>query len=225
MIDSKYITHNREPFYEIVNKYIDNDSCVLDIGAGDGSFSKYFKRDDFYLYDGNINNIDILKKKYKNVYYGKLPNLPFENTFFDIIHCSHVIEHLYPEELYETLKEMDRCLKNNGYIIISTPLLWYGFYDDLSHVKPYNPEVLLKYFCYFPDTILTREHISKNYIKKELIYRYREVDLLENIYNTKNNFLIAIIIKIMNFLYRLGLRKYIKIGYTIVIQKNNIEKK
>ena len=29
----------------------------------------------------------------------------------------------------------------------------------------------------------------------------------------------------MNFLYRLGLRKYIKIGYTIVIQKNNIEKK
>ena len=61
---------------------------------------------------------------------------------------------------------MDRCLKNNGYIIISTPLLWYGFYDDLSHVKPYNPEVLLKYFCYFPDTILTREHISKNYIKK-----------------------------------------------------------
>ncbi len=221
MIDSKYITHQREPFYEIVNKYLREDSIVLDIGAGDGSFSKYFNRDDFYLFDGNISNTNLLKNKFKNVYYGKLPRLPFEDNFFDIIHCSHVIEHLNPQKLYETLIEIDRCLKNDGYIIISTPLLWNGFYGDLSHVKPYNPEVLLKYFSNFLGNTLTREHISKNYIKKELIYRYREVDLLENLYNTKNNFLIFLIFKTLNFLYKLGLRKYIKSGYTLVIQKQN----
>src|SRR5690606_15521311 len=115
---------------------------VLDIGAGSGLFSKYFKRNDFYLFDGNDITINELKRENKNVFQGELPIIPFQNNFFDLIHCSHVIEHLNPDVFYETLKEMDRCLKLGGHLIISAPLIWSGFYNDLSHVRPYNPKVI-----------------------------------------------------------------------------------
>lgn len=218
-IDPKYVTFKREPFFEIAREYINKDSKVLDIGAGDGYFSGYCHRDDFYLYDGNKEGVDILRKKYPNSFYGKLPNLPFENGFFDVIHCSHVIEHLRPDEVYETLKEIDRCLTNGGYIIISTPLLWENFYTDLSHIKPYNPWMFNKYLTKVDDQILTREKISNDYIVQRLEYRFREISIMESFYNLRNNLLITLLFILTRILHKLGLRHYEKTGYTIVLRK------
>ena len=141
-MNRKYITHSRIPFFQIALDFIKENNRVLDIGPGSGEFSKFCDRDDFYLLEGNSETVELLKNKYKNVYKCFLPVIPFENAFFDVIHCSHVIEHLQAQDLYDTLVNIDKALKIGGYLIIYTPLDWPGFYDDLSPVRPSSPLVI-----------------------------------------------------------------------------------
>ncbi len=220
MIDLRYVTHKRDVFFDISKAYLNNESKVLDIGAGAGAFIKYCKREDFYLFDGNEESINELKKLYKNCFLGTLPHLPFESGIFDLIHCSHVVEHLEPQVFYDTLKEMDRCLNKKGYLIISAPLMWENFYDDLSHIKPYNPNLFIKYLTKTKEINLTREKISESYEMVDLKYRYHEVCYTEYFTSVKNNLLSKLFLKLINLAYRCGIRRYIKSGYTIVLQKN-----
>jgi ubiquinone/menaquinone biosynthesis C-methylase UbiE len=219
MVNKKYATHRREPFFEIAQGYIKTESKVLDIGAGSGLFSKYCNRTDFYLFDGNAKTITELKKENKNVVQGQLPSLPFEDNFFDLIHCSHVIEHLTPDMFYETLKEMDRCLKVGGYLIISAPLLWSGFYNDLSHVRPYNSKVFRNYLCGEQIFSRTRNVISQNYQQIRLIDRYNETE--ENFHFTykKSNILSKIAGKIIYQLMKMNFIFFEKTGFTIILKK------
>jgi SAM-dependent methyltransferase len=65
---------------------------------------------------------------------------------YDIVHCSHVIEHFaYPEVTY-VLEELLRLTKKNCYCIIRSPLMWNLFYCDIDHVRPYPPEAIQRYF-------------------------------------------------------------------------------
>lgn len=220
MNKEKYYTHKREPFFEIANNYISKYSRVLDIGAGAGAFSMYCDRDDFYLFDGNPQTVDELKEKYNNVEYGLLPNLPYDSKFFDVIHCSHVVEHLEPKIFYDTLVEMDRCLKIGGCLVISAPLMWSGFYDDLSHIKPYNPNVYKNYLCSKRGVSRTRNVISSSYEIEKLVFRYLPTNNNFNFYNTKDNRLISIIVKVINKMKSKGFSFLEKTGYTIVLKKS-----
>lgn len=65
---------------------------------------------------------------------------------FDIIHCSHVIEHFTYPEISLVIDELFRITKINGTCIIRSPLMWKNFYFDLDHVRPYPPEAILNYF-------------------------------------------------------------------------------
>lgn len=219
MINPKYITHAREPFFQIALDYIQSKSMVLDIGAGNGSFAKYCKREDFYLYDGNAESVNSLKAEFPNSVFGKLPELPFENQFFDLIHCSHVIEHLQPQELYDSLVQMDRVLKIGGILVISTPLLWEGFYQDLSHIKPYGYFVLEKYLCGAHLENLTREPVSLNYSKEKLEFRYLD-EPRETWFNQNQDFFGRIVMSLNYRLRKRGLRKLVKTGYTLVLKKH-----
>lgn len=219
MNKNKFYTHEREPFFEIANNYIAKDSCVLDIGSGAGAFPKYCERNDFYLFDGNLQTVDELKKTYSNAVCGLLPKLPFETGFFDVIHCSHVVEHLEPKVFYETLVEMNRCLKVGGYLVISAPLLWSGFYNDLSHVRPYNPRVYQNYLCGGQKNSRTRNLISTSYNQEKLIFRYNPSDNVLNYYNSKTSGLVSFFMKILNKLKSKGFTFLEKTGYTIVLKK------
>ncbi|MDP3945577.1 MAG: class I SAM-dependent methyltransferase [Lutibacter sp.] len=219
MINKKYCTHQREPFFDIVTKYINFDSIVLDVGCGNGDFAEFHKRFDFYMFDGNIQTVKHLKTKFSKVYQGILPVLPFESETFDIIHCSHVVEHLEPELLYNSLKEMDRCLKKGGHLVISAPFLWDGFYDDLSHVKPYPPNVFKNYLASKSSAPRTKAKISINYIVVEEIYRYMVHKPFEEIGRSKNNIFVKVFFKGIQLVEKLGVIKYKKTGFTIVLKK------
>ena len=45
--------------------------------------------------------------------------MPFEDSFFDAINCSAVLEHL--NHPLEVLKELKRILKDDGWLLISLP--------------------------------------------------------------------------------------------------------
>ncbi|MDT0650823.1 class I SAM-dependent methyltransferase [Autumnicola edwardsiae] len=217
-MNEKFVTHNREPFFEIAKNLINSGDNVLDIGAGNGSFADFCKHEDVYLFEGNMISVKYLNTKYKNVFLGQLPELPFKDSFFDVIHMSHVIEHLEPQEVYDTLKEFDRCCKPGGVIVISAPLMWEGFYDDLSHVKPYNPYIFMKYMCSGNKNNYTREAITDKYSVENLQYRFQESRMFYGLKESKR--LVAkLIFKIYEFLRVRGFKQYRKTGYTIVLRK------
>ncbi len=213
-----YITRNREPFFELVRPFLKNNGTVLDIGAGNGSFARYFNRDDFFLIDGNELTVNQFKKEFPNYSYAKLPELNFCSSFFDVIHVSHVMEHLEIEVFYKTLIEIDKCLKFGGILVVSMPTLTDFFYDDLSHVKPYNPSIFLKYLTNGKFNNLTRTKISDNYHLLKLQYRYESKKIMEFPEGTKNA-IFFILNKFFGFLKILGIKKYVKTGYTIILQK------
>lgn len=219
MIEKKYITHNREPFFQLALDYISKESKVLDIGPGVGAFPEFCGRKDFYLLEGNQETCLLLNEKYKNVVHTSLPDVPFDQDFFDLVHCSHVVEHLVPEDLYQSLVNIDRILKPSGYLVISAPLLWSGFYNDLSHVKPYDPFIFEKYLCGAHLNSLTRKPISTTYKVVRIQYRYLNTIKEIMFLNESNNFFVRIFQSLYYRLKKLGLTKLEKTGFTIVLQK------
>jgi len=72
-------------------------------------------------------------------------NNNIESNRYDIVHCSHMIEHFGYPEVRIVLDELLRVTKKNGYLIIRSPLMWEHFYDDLDHVRPYPPQSIINY--------------------------------------------------------------------------------
>lgn len=215
----KFITGSREPFFMVANKYINSKSRILDVGAGDGLFAKTIDRADVCMLEGNMDTVEELKKQYPNCTYGKIPILPYEDSHFDLIHSSHVVEHLMPQELYDFLNECDRCLRIGGYLIISAPLMWSEFYDDMSHLKPYNPKLFIKYLSWGKNLCCTKPLISTEYSLIDTIYRYNMLpfDDLEVFVRSEliNN--ILQLYKKVKFL--VGFRRLEVSGFTIVLRK------
>lgn len=77
---------------------------------------------------------------------GSVLALPFEKESFDIIHASHLIEHFGYPDIAKVLDEMFRVIKTGGYVIIRSPLMYPGFYNDIDHVRPYSPKCIMQYF-------------------------------------------------------------------------------
>ena len=95
-----------------------------------------------------------------------------ESDSFDIVHCSHMIEHFGYPEVRIVLDELLRVTKKNGYLIIRSPLMWEHFYDDLDHVRPYPPQSIINYL-YNPQ----QQSVGKN--KVDIVgvwYRTRPVE-------------------------------------------------
>ncbi|MGK7344551.1 MAG: class I SAM-dependent methyltransferase [Candidatus Nitrospinota bacterium M3_3B_026] len=224
---ARYTGRNREPFYRLAEKYLpeERDALVVDIGAGDGSFARTLGLAGIYpnlwLLDGNESAVAGLKKEFSNAAHWRAPDrLPFGGGEARFIHCSHMVEHLAPNELYGFLKEVDRVLADGGALVISAPLLWSGFYGDLSHAKPYNPEVFIKYLC-SASSNPSADAVSKGYKPLDLVYRYRDLGDDDGVFLASANPLLDTAVSLGRAAARkLGFRKYKKNGYTLVLKKN-----
>ncbi|MDN4164756.1 class I SAM-dependent methyltransferase [Cytophagales bacterium LB-30] len=223
-VDIKYLTNRRVPFYQVASKYIKDGDCVLDIGCGLGDFADLINKENIILFDGNPETVEYLTKKgYPKVILGILPEIPVADSSVNIVHCSHIFEHLEPTLLYDSLKEIDRILAEKGYLIISTPLLWSKFYDDLSHVKPYSSYVFKKYMVFGIKGSTTRSIISNRYKVIEEVERFSLQEENSNYVITRMNvftFAIKHIFRLQRLLLsKIGLKRVEKSGYTLVLQK------
>lgn len=216
MIDPKYITTSRDPFFELANKYIQRRDKILDIGCGNGTFASFIGRNDVFMMDLFLDRLTVIKNEYENLVCAKAPNLPFKKESFNIIHSSHLIEHLQPHELYSFLKNCDYCLKKEGFLIISAPVLWKGFHDDMSHVRPYNHAVLTRYLSPTSNLDETTRSCIGSYETKEIVFRYcYESDQFQ-----AEKFTGKFLLKAFHFLCRLaGIKKVKQNGFTIVFKK------
>lgn len=125
----KRIESIRSLFNEDINQR-GNSLRILDVGCGDALliFMLNFSTNRFEYYGIDISTLDIafakkLKKALKadnvTLFVGNVEKLPFQDSSFDIIICSEVLEHLEHPEI--CLREIKRVLKNKGTALISTP--------------------------------------------------------------------------------------------------------
>lgn len=104
----------------------------VDLGGGDGSFSKYCRNIGIESYFFDLPEIDLEKD-----------NIPLEDKSVDFITMNAVLEHL--QDPSKVFSESFRILKKGGLIFVRTPnwkLCYKDFYNDPTHVKPYTPESL-----------------------------------------------------------------------------------
>lgn len=96
---------------------------ILDIGTGAGNLLKIIqdKYNSVYLYgiDYNINLSGIKLNNTIKVYRADARQLPFRDTFFDVVFALDILEHI--PEVEVAVKEVKRVLKSNGLFIVSAP--------------------------------------------------------------------------------------------------------
>ena len=108
---------------------------VLDAGSGDGCFTKFLKDEGYDATGMDISRLAIEEASRNNPGIPFLCNQldqkwPFDDGTFDAIFSTEVIEHVYGT--YEMFHEMNRVLKTNGLLIITTP--YHGLIKNLMIV-------------------------------------------------------------------------------------------
>jgi SAM-dependent methyltransferase len=61
----------------------------------------------------------------------KIPKVPFEDDFFNVVTLLAVVEHLNPSSLALLFREIHRVLQPEGIVILTTPAAWS---DNLLHL-------------------------------------------------------------------------------------------
>lgn len=123
---------------------------ILDIGCGDGSFTKMFKGyAEVFGVDISFRAVEKAREFGVNAKRLDVSNeeLPFEDDFFDIVFMGEVIEHLVNPDF--SIEQAKRVLKAGGFLVLSTPNLacWYNRLLILGGIQPVFSEVsLLKIF-------------------------------------------------------------------------------
>lgn len=221
---TQHTVASRHPFYEVVAKYLPEDEreAIVDIGAGYGGFAAYLglkdRYENLYLLDGSSAAVEDLRREYGGAILYQAPaQLPFDDLSVGYVHCSHMVEHLYYAELYAFLREVDRVLKVGGIFAVSTPYLWRGFYSDLTHVKPYHPDVFVNYLC---REMIQRSRIaiSDRYAVLELVHSYKALGFEEWGSSLMTVDLAVQLLKKGFDLLRI--RRYVAAGYTLVLRKD-----
>ncbi len=208
---------SKEYFYQYCYDVLSKRESVLDLGCGSGSFLKLGGINRITGIDASYESLKKARKVSDRIVRGNILELPFSDASFDGINCSHVIEHFNPDDAYRLLLEMDRVLKIGGMLVISTPVLWRGFFDDFTHVKPYYPEAIMHYYGR-EKFQTTKNTIDCVYEIREIKWRYTKAPL-KALLLPGGGILNTLSMLLTEFLGNRGVGKYVRTGYTMILKK------
>ena len=132
---------------EYLQHYINENSSILEIGAGYCDFRNQIKVKEKYAIDSNSQS-----KAYaaKDVSFINVSINEFSiNKKFDYIFASNFFEHFTIEELQIIIPKLKDLLTNNGKIIIIQPNYFYAYrnyWDDYTHKTAFSHSSLSDFF-------------------------------------------------------------------------------
>jgi len=95
---------------------------VLEVGSGTSQFRPIFLKyvNNYVATDINFQYVHYAKNDFNTLQYAVCDAafLPFMSSMFDRAFCLYLFHHLSDQQTVNTLKEMQRCLKPDGKIII-----------------------------------------------------------------------------------------------------------
>ncbi len=138
---------------------------ILDVGCGDGVLLSFIEKklnsrsSELYGVDLSHKAISAAQNKIKNGHFYKssVYKLPFQENTFDVIVSTDVIEHVSrPKKM---LKEIKKVAKENGNIIIGTPIKYTEEPQDKNHYQEFYPKQLIELIkLFFKDCKLIKSH-------------------------------------------------------------------
>lgn len=115
-------------FVEKVAESLPEGSSILDAGAGEGVYKRFFSHCKYKAIDLAVGDN---RWNYENLdYIAPLDHMPIGDDIFDAVLCTQVLEHL--EWPRESVKEMFRVLKPGGKLFITVPMA------QNEHQVPYD---------------------------------------------------------------------------------------
>ncbi len=115
---------------------------LLDVGCGIGEYVSTFKK-----YNIQFTGVDVSREMVDNANRAGhravlLDELKKQDTQYDIVFISHVIEHLDTASLIEFINFYLSKLKSGGLLVLLSPLGVDNFYYDITHVRAYYPQAI-----------------------------------------------------------------------------------
>lgn len=189
-----------QPAVRVLDSYIDWSSIkdIADIGSNRGDFVKWVSKNHPHADVLGIEPDGSVVGEYKDLpgislYTDRFENIPLPENRFDLIYCSHTLEHA--DSASQMLKDIHNCLKNNGYLFLEVPDIEFLKSDDIieeffidKHTFHFNQSLLLDYALYlgfevlYPGDVSDNENITLLLIKtadknKDLSFSTRDASL------------------------------------------------
>lgn len=181
---------------------------ILELGSGMGSFASELTKNGYrniFCTDGSENYVKILKKKgfmAKQCDFNE--KLPFNSKSFDAVISLEVIEHLEKSEYF--LKEINRILKKEGVLILSTPnFAWFPYrLHYLFGKPPYLEGCHIRHFTFISLTeklkktgfkLIATNSLSPILIVNRILLRLKRRPVWLKISKTQNVFAQDLVIK------------------------------
>jgi 2-polyprenyl-3-methyl-5-hydroxy-6-metoxy-1,4-benzoquinol methylase len=135
--------------------------CFLDIGCSTGDWGQYWIRNGWDVFGIDINKELLTKSNEKGIKTSycdlNAEKIPYKDNSFDLIFAGEVIEHIIDTDGF--LKELYRCVKPGGFVLLTTPNLvsfenrirsllgkypiWVDYrLQGSGHIRAYTPTIL-----------------------------------------------------------------------------------
>lgn len=197
-------------------KNLPNNSLYFEAGSGMGRFPKIVREMfgfKIICIEINKNLANLTQNNGFKTINGNILQTGFDSNKFNIVHCSHIIEHFKYPEVSHALDEILRITKDGGFVIIRSPLMHPDFYLDIDHVRPYPPDCILNYF-----KNKQQQRVGKHKIREIKRWHRRsavKIRILERFRITR---FINTMLKLFWIIFKFPVSK--KDGYILILQKS-----
>lgn len=116
------------------DQLLNNDTNLLDVGCGGGYFLELANKRGFVT-----TGCDIIPGKsfsHSDYFSGSVENLPFDDNSFDIVTCSHTLEHVV--DFDKAVSELKRVAKYKLCVVVPCQRAYYYTLDEHVRFFPYK---------------------------------------------------------------------------------------
>lgn len=121
---------------------------ILDAGCGSGlllnDLSKYGFENLYGLDLNSVNVENASKNHHLKIKLGNVLNTGYEDNFFDVVICSHVLQIFDADKGFNLFKELGRILNPGGLLVIVTLNDFKRFFKHPENCRPYPPDAILR---------------------------------------------------------------------------------